>query len=408
MKKRIAYLAMVVVTSIMAGEKYDALLQQANSMYLAGDKDSAKKLYETAAALGSPEAHYALASQYVLSPQESVEHFAEAAKKGNQDALEYALDGLFFRANSLQIANPQKALELYTTAKKVNPNLHLYEEDDHIQTIQMCAESKGFDKDDFIKKYHLNNLSSDKAYGVWELAEEASHDGKFGKANPKLVFDLVCRGGEVPNEMVLAVKDTYSDWKKMKTEGFGLCNYVMSGYGMGYCASRAEQEDSPKRAKKYTEVNNKLDSDGKKALANAYKIAKSFFELKASQEEGYGGTSYGAMVVSSETGQNNYYLDLLKKIYSGYKPDHIKQLKENDKLLNETYKIVMKKIPDKEEGYDPSEVSVNDVKAVQRLWIPYRDSSAKLFTILNPSVSEDVWKSYLTQIRIEELKALIQ
>lgn len=341
-----------------------------------------------------------------ISEKQSFNSLIESAKSGNEDALQEVLDKLFFRANNLQIANPQKALELYTTAKKVNPNLHLYEEGDHIQTIQMCAESKGFDKDDFIKKYHLNNLSSDKAYGVWELAEEASRNGKFGKANPKLVFDLVCRGGEVPNEMVLAVKDTYSDWKKGKTTGFGLCGYVMSGYGMGYCASRAEQEDSPKRAKKYTEVNSRLDSDGKKALANAYKIAKSFFELKASQEEGYGGTSYGAMVVSSETEQNNQYLDLLKKIYSGYKPDHIKQMKENDKLLNETYKMVIKKLPDKEEGYDPSEVSVNDVKAVQRLWILYRDSSAKLFSILNPSVSENEWKSYLTQIRIKELKSL--
>jgi uncharacterized protein YecT (DUF1311 family) len=95
------------------------------------------------------------------------------------------------------------------------------------------------------------------------------------------------------------------------------------------------------------------------------------------------------------------------KIQEGFNPYCKHSISKNDQILNQTYKLVIKNIQNREQEYS-EQVTVEDVKIVQRTWIPYRDSSAKLFTILNPSVSEDVWKSYLTQIRIEELKSLMQ
>lgn len=339
-----------------------------------------------------------------LSDEQSLNRLIESAKNGNEESLRQVLNILFFEANSLKTADPQKALDLYIMAKKANPNLHLYVDEDKdekfVKTIEMCSESKGFDGEAFIKKYHLNSLSSDKVYGVWELAEEASHEGKFGKANPKLVFDLVCRGGEIFEEMETAVQDTYLNWKNKKSEHFDICEYIISGMGMDYCDSRIE-------SKKLDDINHKLRSNDKKVFDDAYKKAKDFYELKSSIEEGYGGTLYAAKVVVSQREQKNKFLDLLKNIQIGYKPIELKEFSENDRFLNKVYKDVMKILSEKEERDDEMwDISNDDVKAVQRLWIPYRDSSAKLFSILNPSVSENEWKSYLTRTRIEELKSL--
>jgi uncharacterized protein YecT (DUF1311 family) len=51
-----------------------------------------------------------------------------------------------------------------------------------------------------------------------------------------------------------------------------------------------------------------------------------------------------------------------------------------------------------------TEVNVNGVRSVQRLWLKYRDSSALLFSKINPSISEQEWSNWLTAIRIQQLK----
>ena len=407
MKKVITFLVMVAMASIVAvaGEKYDTVVQKANAAYQAGDKEGAKKLYQEAAALGSPDAHYALAYQYALSPSESVYHFSEAAKKGNQDALEYALDGLFFRANSLTIGDPQKALEVYTLAKKANPAIDY--EDQKLKAITQCTESKGFDGAAFMQRYALNDKSLDHFYSIWELAEEASHKGRFGDANATLVFDLVCRGGEVPNEMELAVDETYKKWKKGSTEEFDLCNSVMSGVGMGYCAQQSQGKADTKRQRQYDALSAKLDVPTKKLLDLATADAFSYINAKVTIEEGHGGSIAGADIIASQTQQKQEYVDLVAKVQGKFSPSLSGAFTKNDQQLNQVYQQVIKKLGTKKPEYD-GQVNATNVKNVQRQWITYRDSSAKLFVALNPAVSESNWKSYLTQIRIDTLKALGQ
>jgi len=407
MKKLMTFLVMVAMASVVviAGEKYDTMVQKANTAYQAGDKEGAKKLYQAAAALGNPEAHYALAYQYTLTPEESVHHFSEAAKKGNQDALEYALDGLFFRANSLKIGDPQKALEVYTAAKKANSTIEY--DDKKLKAITQCSESKGFNGVAFMQRYGLEEKWLDHFYSVWELAEEASHKGRFGDANATLVFNLVCRGGEVPNEMELAVDETYAKWKKGSTEEFDLCNSVMSGVGMGYCAQQAQRKADTKRQRQYDTVSAKLDAPTKKLLDIATTNAFNYMNAKALMEEGHGGSIAAADIIASQTQQKKEYVDLVVKVQGKFSPLLSVPFAKNDQQLNQVYQQVMKKLGTKKPEYD-GQVSAANIKNVQRQWIAHRDSSAKLFVALNPAVSEENWKSYLTQIRMDALKALGQ
>ena len=103
--------------------------------------------------------------------------------------------------------------------------------------------------------------------------------------------------------------------------------------------------------------------------------------------------------------QKNAYLDLVEKVQSGYKPSPKNSFVEADRKLNETYKKVMGDLKKRADDYNVPRV--DDVRAVQRLWIPYRDASAKLFSTISPSVSEDIWKCWLTEVREKQLKDIL-
>jgi hypothetical protein len=203
-----------------------------------GETEAAKNIYLEAAKLGSAEAHFSLAYKFVVSRPKAIYHFSEAAKKGHPKALAGALDALLFRANSLNLADPKRALNLYYIAKKANPKLTLYDEKIILKVMKMCSEPKEFDAAKFIEKYDLPDNIDRNPYYVWEFAEEASRGGRFGEPDPELVFNLVMRGGWAPAEFVSAVMATYENWKNRVVEKFDICDHVTSHSGSIYCTSR--------------------------------------------------------------------------------------------------------------------------------------------------------------------------
>ena len=220
-------------------------LNNAELAYEAGDKKIAKTLYLKASEMGSAEAHFSIAYKFAVTAEESIFHFSEAAKMGHKKSLEYALDALFFRANSLKVANPQKALELYKLHKLAtgeSHNISTQKEDEVIKTISMCAEPRGFDAEEFMEKFNVKD--EDEAfpfYDIWELAEEASRGGRFGEPNPELVLNLVCRGGAVPAEVESAVSKAYENWKKGVVEEFDICDHITGRVGLVYCSKRTQK-----------------------------------------------------------------------------------------------------------------------------------------------------------------------
>lgn len=109
-------------------------------------------------------------------------HLSAAAKLGNQVALEMVLNLLFCEANSLQRANPQKALAIYQQAKKANPGIKLDKEDLILSIMQMSVAPGPFNWRSFCKKYNLQPhvpQTVETEYHVWYLAEEVSQGGTF-------------------------------------------------------------------------------------------------------------------------------------------------------------------------------------------------------------------------------------
>ncbi len=407
----ISFLALIISTAESFGQEYEKYLLKANKSYESGDRETARKLYLEAAEKGNAEAHFALASKYVVTIEESIYHYSEAAKKGHEEALNYALEELLFRANSLSISNPQKALDLYYEAKKANPNLSLYDEENIVKVMKMCAEPKGFDAEQVMDKYGIKDNKDEQYpdYYVWELAEEASREGRFGKPDSELVLNLAIRGGMVPAEFMSAVEEVYANWKKGIVKEFNICDYVTSGLGMAYCASKANNKGEKEREIKLNKLKEKLDKNTVQLLDKAYDTAVQFIELKASNEEDHNGTDYIARIIDSEMKQKNQYLELIETIYAGSLSifESENSFANTNQKLNEIYQYVLHEVKKKLKESDYP-ITPDKIKAVQRLWIPYRDASAELFVCLNPSIDKKIWKSWLTKRRIKELKLLLE
>ena len=277
----IGLLMLIALATASFAQEPRELVAQADKAFLSGNGDAAKALYLKAAAMGSADAHYWLATRYPLTREEKISHYSEAAKGGQVGALTAALDMLLFRAHSLTEADPQKALDLYDEVKKANPQLNAgYYEEEGVRVMKMCVEPERFDARRFMKKYGVKeqeedpDLSFGDEYYVWRLAEEASTGGRFGKPDPELVFNLVMRGGFAPAELIPAIEETYKNWKKGIAKKFDLCKYVTSGYGQKYCAAREMGENDEEEDARFTELRAKLGKNSRKLLDKAYSSSR--------------------------------------------------------------------------------------------------------------------------------------
>lgn len=215
----------------------ELLVLHANQAFDEGQKETAKELYIKAAQAGNAEAHFQLRYRFLLPAGEGTYHVIEAAKKGHEKALDFALDDLFLRAQStrnaeanLKKADLSLALKVYEQAKQANPSLELFQEQATIETLQNCLEPADFDIESFMKTYNVGNDEL-----PWDLAEEASRGGRFGNPDPELVLNLICRGGFVPAELIYAVGDTYKNWKNGTVEEFNGCSYAAGNTSLRSC-----------------------------------------------------------------------------------------------------------------------------------------------------------------------------
>lgn len=384
-----------------------AYVKQADSFYDAKEEEKAKALYSLAAAEGNADANFALAYKYVCTPQQSIQYYTEAARKGHADAMSHLFEALFFRSNSLTLTNPQQALDVYKQFKKQNPAGTFYDEADNVNLLKKAAEAGPFDVVAFISKYHITKEDTTDNYSIWQLAEQASRGERFGKPDPKLIFQLICHGGEVPAEMSSAVADAYEAWKENRVDTFNICDYVGSGYGLAFCGSRFSKEADKENSIIISQLTKTLKNSAGTYLPKAYAAAVEFINRKAGYEEGWGGSGYTLWVLTSADSQKAAFLDLVKSINKGYQPK-LSETKDYDGELNAVYKEVLKfmgktqQIDDFADNIEPENLRIN-----QRAWIKYRDAVATLFEHISPSASGTQWQRYLTSVRTRQLKALL-
>ncbi|KJY86838.1 hypothetical protein TW84_18640 [Vibrio neptunius] len=407
MSKRLAIFLSCCVAFPAISAQTNAL-ERANILFEQGDEEQAKSLYMAAAEQGSAEAHFRLAYQYILSDQQSVYHYQQAALQGHQEALDNYLEKVFFRAGSISMSDPKSALETYQKAKQHNPALSLYGEEQIIQTLRYAAELPERDVEAFFEMYDVKDEDGKwPFYDVWELAEQASREGSvFGKPDPELIFWLITRGGWVPAELSYAVKDYYQHWKDNQVVPFNLCYYISSGAGAGYCANRDALEQETRRQSELSALNAQLSGQYSALIEAAYNEMTTYVTLKAQQEEMHGGSGRGAWISESIQKQKNRYLEALEKAVQGHIESVLTPLAETDRRLNATYHEVMDylKLPSPE--YMLPKPQSFELREVQRQWLKHRDATCRLVTAPHPSLKEQCL-NWLTAQREKQLRDIM-
>jgi hypothetical protein len=403
------YYILLSVILISCGQDFKQDLEKANSLFKENKTEEAKVYYEKAAAKGSADAHFALAYSYVVTKDVAIYHYSEAAKKGHQEALQYALESLFYRGNDLLLTNPKAALDLYKQAKIANPNIKVYDEEEVIKTLEMAASVPLLDSKQLIEKYNLRN---DKGFGndeyyIWELAETASRGQRFENPTNLLVLQLIVLGGSVPAELNAAFNVYYQLWRaNSPLVEFNLCNFVTSGYGMGYCTSRVEKKENDSFDREIDSLKTVLNLQDISLLQNGYRDAVLFFDKKVWGEEGHDGSAYAAMGISSLLEHKRKYFETINGIIKGELPQVENTLAENDALLNEQYSKIITQL--KQSPVKGMNMSITDAsfREVQIQWLKYRDSNTTLFIEISQEKNPDYWNNFFTCERLKDYKNL--
>lgn len=378
-----------------------SLFQQGLALYENKQKDAAKALFITAASQGDPDAHFYLGYAYAVESTERAFHYEQAALKGHSKALEGFIEEVFLRASGLEQAQPKRALQVYKAAKALNPQLSFYNEESTIALLTFAAELPERDIEKFSKQYQLS--PEKQGYYAWELAEQASTPNSiFGKPDPELILWLIIRGSSVPAEKAGAIREYYQHWKHNEVVEFNPCNYVTSGYGMGYCARRDAKLKEQQRAKELAALAELIPEQYHHLLTKAYQEAESYIQLKARLEELHGGTGRAAWITTSIQEQKTQFIQLIKQVLNGFSGSVATEFSKTDQQLNETYQALLKTLETKSTFIEIP--TPKELRKVQRQWLRYRDATTELLNVLDTKQTH--WLNWLTQQRLEQLKAL--
>lgn len=344
-----------------------------------------------------------------------------SAKQGNEYALQTVLMMLGGVRGGTEI-DPEFALKVYAHAKDNNPDVSIYEgtriEADALLSrefalIKLAAECPPLDFEAFLA---VNKISAESLtlspYAIWELAEQAALGKRFGKPNAELAFQLVLRGGGSFEERAAAIKLSHSAWKGNGKQKFNLAACLNSNKGREYLKERGKTKPDTLNIEN---LQKEIRSENLQALLGKAYDAQSRFITESARiycgDEGFPIWEWNSAAYARQATQR--YLETVRAVLKGFKPKPHAVSVSADSQLNTRYKRAIDglenpdTLPDADlEGETASKFFYKDaesLKRVQRAWLPMRDRNAALFHALSPSVSEEDWKAWLTEIRTREL-----
>lgn len=377
-----------------------------------GRSEDARALFLEGVSKGCADSYYQLTYRFVLPLEQRVAYLVESAKLGHSKALKGLFDQLFLRRNSIapSLVELSSLLDIYRHALKENPSVEFYGRLNAVAALEMCVEAPDFDIRQLNQTVVSQVIQSESLYSVWQLAESLDNS-KLNDDDYDLSlirFQLVCRGGDVPSELESAVEDIYPRWKNGRFEDFNLCNYVTSGMGGGFCASREADSKNSEIQNQYDQFLKGMAPEVIELFHNAINGYRDYLELKVYNEEGHGGTGRAAWAIDSKTEQIEEYFQTIVKIRDGFIPTDSVQESNIDDELSNVYEAVLEKLGQKPIGdLMMYEITADGVSETQQQWISSRESSQKLFEKLNESVPPGYWYVWITEARVKELNTIL-
>lgn len=351
------------------------------------------------------------------------------AKKGSPNDMQYALAALSSLRESIYV-DPVFALKVYRLGSAINPLIFDSEGTsggpfssrfgpEEVPLLEIAAECPPFDVDAFLRKNRLSKADLEASpYVFWELAEEASRGGRFGPPDAKLAFALVLRGGGDIAERTQAIKLAHSLWKAPTTGPFLMATCLSSAVGRAYLAKRNDRAADPAPITADMISESLKDPSQKRCFEKALAAATELFEAESKQFSGSRGffETRANRARYLKTREQSFLQEVSRRLKGGV-PENVAPLEKSDAVLGSTYTQAMRWLAVECRVFSNSDPAMpdtfqfdgpEDLRAVQRLWVKYRDRSAELFAKMIPTQPEHFWKSWMTQSRTAELTRLME
>lgn len=403
------FVIMVIIVSCV-GPIWASTLADANAVYESGDRDAAKELYEDAAKAGNADAHFLLTYRYVLPLDKQLFHLAEASKQGHVAATDAILDALFFRP-AKGTADPKRAWLIYHQALKANPKLttEMRYKNEYLEALEICSKLPAFDLWETLSGFGITeqDIKNGSFYFIWELAEEASVGGRFGAADPELTMQLIVQGGNVPFEVMRAVKGYAPFWQKNKAHPFNMGDYISSGMGAYHVSTRNNRNREKKYEKLIRRMEERIGGDAAIAVRQSLELASRYYWLKASYEEGNTGSSrWKHHWISTSSGNlKEELIQDLNRIYQGGTPNFKDPGENSLEQVEAQYQRLLAAQAAHPDEAKMNEMPRNGLEESQQAWRQYREQMVQMLSQLRPDKPSFYWGRWIEAKRLKELRS---
>ena len=391
-------LAVVGVACARGGD-----IHEANRLLRAGKMEQAKPLFEALAVRGNAEANFALAYHFNSAAATRLRHYEAAALAGHEEAFRrYISDSMY----GMGVDRPpaRRVLEVH---KKVRSTYRFPVSDDEqkvIAFLEKLTEVPVLDVGAFKRRTGIDlRLASDELYGVWMLAEEASRNGRFGKADPTLTMQLILLEEAAIAEMDNAIDEYLPMWKAGLPHPFDLCEHITSGAGAGLCAKRKAEKEEKIRAARLARFRKGLRPNLAALLDAASAAHGRFAVLRADHEQGFYGTARASFAIASVQEQREEFLELVMEARKGRRGLKPQSFQATDAALNKAWRDLLKKAKASREEALVFNISEDGLRATQRAWLQYRDATAAFLAALDSELTPEQHRSRLTADRTRQL-----
>lgn len=407
-----------------AAEQGDARAQlEYGKTLTAKSRDQARVWIQKAADQGLAEAWFWLGYAGV-GTENDLFYYEKAAQKGYPDAFRYVLDGLLFRARTR--ANVARAKQFADLARQQNIEFAA----EMLETVDRCYEAGAphvppADRPPLDRRKVFRAADTDCAdilTGAAGAAEDWSRyrhcllsqddvdnnslaelyaNGWGVKRNAKLAIALVCHGSDVPAELAGMVDTLYSTRDQDRLQRpFTFCDHATSGMSGGYCAARRAAVVEKASDAEIAHIVANWTEPQKRAFRILRTAANDYYSSRATLEQDMSGTARAQIAIAEETAQRNAFLNTIKTLESGLLPKGA-DLRSADAALNQMYVKVMSP----RHLLDHGTVTQAGIRATQRKWLRYRDAWVAFAKLRYPGTAPDVWMTWLSEQRTEQLKA---
>lgn len=228
-------------------------------------------------------------------------------------------------------------------------------------------------------------------------------NGNGVKKNIDVAIKFACKVNGAQAEIDERIKHL-QDLKRSKGgKRFDICDDITSGYMQGHCAERQQRFVKAKLKRSLEGILAKWSEIDKQSFAALKQSFGKFSDARTMNEVDSSGADRTANFIAEETALSEDFVNSIVQFEKGALPRYTKaDFTNEDRELNALYKKIMSK-----KDYYWGSVKKGDIKLTQKVWLKYREAWVNFGRQKYPQVTEDSWRTWLTNKRKNMFKELL-